>query len=113
GGAADADVDFAVARYNADGSLDASFGVGGEVTTDFNSSFNVALSVALQTDGRIVAAGISGTGGGDADFALARYNAGGSLDTTFGMGGKVLTDFGPSSGNVANSVAVQADGKIV
>jgi uncharacterized delta-60 repeat protein/uncharacterized repeat protein (TIGR01451 family) len=104
--------DFALARYNPDGSLDASFGSGGQVTTDFGG-FDVARSVALQADGKIVAAGgtFNGFVGPSADFALARYNPDGSLDASFGSGGKVTTDFGGF--DVARSVALQADGKIV
>ncbi len=99
--------DFALARYNADGSLDPSFGSGGKVTTDFGG-FDLALGVALQSDGKIVAAG---QGGSSFDFALARYNADGSLDTSFGSGGKVTTDFGVFE--AATAVAIQRDGKIV
>ena len=98
--------DFALARYNPDGSLDAGFGSGGKVTTHFGSTFfEAAYGVAIQADGKIVAAG---TGAGD--FALARYNPNGSLDTNFGLGGKVTTDIG-GSGN-ANADAAQADGRI-
>jgi uncharacterized delta-60 repeat protein/uncharacterized repeat protein (TIGR01451 family) len=98
--------DFALARYNADGSLDPSFGSGGKVTTDFGG-FDAASAAVIQPDGRIVAAGRSGSG----DFALARYNTDGSLDTTFGNGGKLTTDFGGF--DAAFGVALQADGKIV
>ncbi len=83
--------DFALARYNADGSLDPTFGTGGKVTTDFG--FDEAFAVALQPDGKIVAAGYAVVGS-SLDFALARYNADGSLDPTFGTDGKVTTDFG-------------------
>jgi uncharacterized delta-60 repeat protein len=105
--------DFALARYNADGSLDSSFGSGGKVLTDFgSSSIDGARAVALQPDGRIVAAGTS-RAGGSFDFALARYNADGSLDPGFGSGGKVLTDIGSSSFDQALAIALQPDGKIV
>jgi uncharacterized delta-60 repeat protein len=99
------DGDFALARYNGDGSLDTSFDSDGKVTTDFGA-FAGALAVAVQPDGRIVAAGESG-----GDFALARYNRDGSLDTSFDSDGKVTTDFGGSE--VATAVAVQPDGRIV
>ena len=102
---------FAVARYNADGSLDASFGSGGTAMTDFGSPRgDVATAVALQPDDKIVLAGSTTTSGGD-NFALARYNADGSLDQTFGNGGKVTTEF--SGFDRASAVSVQRDGKIV
>jgi uncharacterized delta-60 repeat protein len=99
--------DFALARYNADGSLDSTFGSGGKLTTDFGG-FDGALAVALQTDSKIIAVGGGGTG---SDFALARYNADGSPDTSFGSGGIVPTDFGGFE--AATAVAIQGDGKIV
>ncbi|MFH1140349.1 MAG: delta-60 repeat domain-containing protein, partial [Chloroflexota bacterium] len=104
--------DFALARYNANGSLDTSFGTGGKVTTDFGGNSH-GLSVAIQGDGRIVVSG-NAVVGSPSDFALARYNANGSLDTTFGAGGKVTTDFGGAGGaDSGNSVAIQSDGRIV
>jgi uncharacterized delta-60 repeat protein len=111
--------DFGLARYNADGSLDASFGTGGKVTTDFNGKADVGSSMTLQPDGKIIVAGIANvtapppnaqnTSG---DFALARYNTNGTLDSSFGNGGKVTTDFSGSL-DAANAVALQPDGKIV
>src|SRR5207249_312267 len=101
--------DFAVGRYNADGSLDVNFGTGGTVTTDFGG-YDAAAGVALQADGKIVVTG--STGPGSYSFAVARYNADGSLDTSFGTGGKVITGSFFSYGYVS-SIAAQADGKIV
>src|SRR5215471_13159233 len=101
---------FALERFNSNGALDASFGTGGKVTTDFGGRFGGARSVALQPDGKIVAAGGLVIGLFN-DFVLARYNSNGTLDTNFGTGGKVITDFGVSAD--AMSVAVQPDGKIV
>jgi uncharacterized delta-60 repeat protein len=106
-------LDFALARYNSDGSLDASFGRGGKVTTDFFGDFDEGFSVALQPDGKIIVAGIVTNGSSEnTDFGLARYNSDGSLDTSFGNGGKVTTDFFGSL-DQAFAVAVQPDGKIV
>src|SRR6185503_3385554 len=102
--------DFALARYNANGSLDTSFSGDGLQRTDFGDFGDRANGVALQADGRIVAVGRAG---GTADFALARYNANGSLDTNFSGDGKQTTDFGPGADVGANGVALQADGKIV
>jgi uncharacterized delta-60 repeat protein len=98
---------FALARYTKDGSLDESFGDHGKVTTGFPNG-SAANGLALQSDGKIVAAGA-----GNNEFALARYNPEGSLDQSFGSGGQVLTDFTVDTMEVANSVAIQADGKIV
>ena len=103
------DFDFAVARYNRDGSLDPSFGSGGTVITGFGpGSFDEAWGVALEPGGKIVVAGESG-----GDFALVRYDRNGNLDPSFGSGGKVLTDIGGASSDAALAVAVEPDGKIV
>ncbi|HSK72137.1 MAG TPA: FG-GAP-like repeat-containing protein, partial [Pyrinomonadaceae bacterium] len=101
--------DFALVRYNRDGSLDASFGNGGKVVTPIGGSTDIANAIAVQTDGKIVAAGSSSQGA--TNFALARYNRDGSLDTTFGTGGIVTTLIGSTS--TARAIALQADGKIV
>jgi uncharacterized delta-60 repeat protein len=103
-------VDFALARYNANGSLDSSFDADGRLTTDFLSSNDLAHDVAVQADGKIVAAGeaLAGTA---YNFALARYNADGSLDSSFDADGRVTTDFG--SDDFASGVAIQGDAKIV
>jgi len=103
--------DFAVVRYDADGSLDASFGSGGKVTTPI-AFHEASYSIALQADGKIVAAGHSFTGAGPNDFAIVRYNDDGSLDASFGSGGKVTTDF-EGANDVGQSVVIQPDGKIV
>ena len=74
-------IDFAVVRYNADGSLDDTFSGDGKVTTAVGSGVDLAQSVAIQSDGKIVVAGYSDVGGGNYDFAVVRYNTDGSLDT--------------------------------
>jgi len=102
--------DFALARYNSDGSLDATFGAVGKVTTDFGGSSDFGGGVGLR-DGGIVVAGTTNVSG-TYDFALARYNSDGSLDTTFGVAGKVTTDFGASV-DFGGGMALQPDGKIV
>lgn len=99
--------DFAVVRYNSDGSLDPSFNGNGKVTTDFGGSGEVARSVAIQGDGKIVVAGDS-----NYDFAVVRYNSDGTLDTSFNGTGKVTTSVG-NGDDVGNSVAIQGDCKIV
>jgi uncharacterized delta-60 repeat protein len=102
--------DSALARYNTDGSLDTSFSGDGKVTTSVGSENDTIESIVLQTDGKIVTAGFSDDGPNE-DFALARYNTDGSLDTSFDTDGKVTTDI--LSNEVAYSVALQSDGKIV
>jgi uncharacterized delta-60 repeat protein/uncharacterized repeat protein (TIGR01451 family) len=104
--------DFALARYNPDGTLDRTFGSGGQVTTDFAGGPDEALDLTLQPDGKLVAVGLAFTGGEHPDFALARYNPDGTLDRGFGAGGKVTTDLNGSD-DVAFSVALQPDGKLV
>jgi uncharacterized delta-60 repeat protein len=104
--------DFGVSRYNSDGSLDLSFGTGGKVSTDFFEESDQAFAMALQPDGRIIVAGRTFSDHPGSDFALARYNANGTLDSTFGSDGKVITDLG-SDQDLVFAVAVQSDGKVV
>jgi uncharacterized delta-60 repeat protein len=97
------DTDFAVARYNTDGSLDTSFSADGKLTTFFNANADdYAASVKIQSDGKIVVVGET-YNGTDSDFAIARFNTNGSLDTTF------MADFGGFE--AASSIFIQADGK--
>jgi uncharacterized delta-60 repeat protein len=103
--------DFAVARYNMEGTLDNSFSMDGIVTTDFGSGEDFGKSVAIQPDGKILVAGSSNNGTDD-DFAVARYNTDGTLDNSFGVGGKVTTAIGTSDDR-GWSLAIQPDGKIV
>jgi uncharacterized delta-60 repeat protein len=109
------DSDFALARYNGDGSLDPGFGSGGLVITDFFGGSDGARSLVRQRDGKLIAAGYAHTDFDEAgDFALARYNLDGTLDTTFGPNGdgKVATDFS-SDTEAVQSITVQPDGSIV
>ena len=108
--------DFALVRFDVDGSLDtrgldphldAPFGTGGKVTTDFAGQADGAFAVAIELGGKIVVAGISND-----DFALARYYVSGSLDPSFGMGGRVTTDFA-ASGDTGRDIVIQRDGAIV
>ena len=102
---------FAIARYNSDGSLDNSFGVGGKVTTTIGLGSGHGFSLALQNDGKILLAGTCANAA-DLDFALIRYTSSGNLDNTFGIGGKVITPIGNNSES-AYSIAIQPDGKII
>lgn len=104
--------DFVIARYNKDGSLDSTFGSGGVVTTDFFGSFDDLSDIAIQSDDKIVAAGQVDTGGLHFDFAVARYNVDGSLDSSFGSLGLVTTDLG-SVVDSAQAVVIQGNNKIV
>jgi uncharacterized delta-60 repeat protein len=119
--------DFALARYNADGSLDTSFGASpgsfgpaGTVTTDFGSGYAQVNALAVDTAGRYVAGGnaFNSTTGSN-DFALARYNADGNLDTTFGVAGSsfgpagtVTEDFGSGDAQV-NGLVIDGNGNYV
>ncbi len=101
---------FCLMRYNIDGSKDFDFGDNGIVVTEFAST-SVGASMAIQTDGKILLGGH--TWGGEANgFALARYHSNGSLDTDFGIMGKVTTLF-PNFNAIGRSIAIQADGKII
>jgi uncharacterized delta-60 repeat protein len=107
------DPKFALSRYNADGTLDTSFGGGdGRVTTNFTRREDAVYGLAVQSDGKILAAGDAGFRTGDSRFALARYNSDGTLDTSFGGDGKVSTNW-TSGDDPVSSLLVQPDGKIV
>ena len=93
---------FGLARYDKDGGLDTTFGGNGKVTTDLTGGEDVARGVAVQADGKIVAVGHANF----RRFAIVRYNPNGTLDTTFGGDGVVLTNFTPGS-DIAYGVAIQ------
>ena len=95
------------------GSLDASFGTAGKVITSINTGSDKAYGVALQSDGKIVVAGVTTSPTTGNDFVCVRYNSDGTLDTTFGTGGIVTTDVQIGSDDVARSLAIQSDGKII
>lgn len=105
------DLDFAVVRYNADGTLDPSFGGGGKVMITVGPGDDVGRDVAIQSDGKVVVAGTTDQGD-DSDFALVRLDANGVLDPSFGAGGKVITGVGPGDDDAA-SLVIQGDGKVV
>ncbi|MDQ4123260.1 MAG: FG-GAP-like repeat-containing protein [Acidobacteriota bacterium] len=101
---------FAVVRYNQNGTLDSAFGDGGKVITDV-SGFDLAEAIAIQPDGKILVAGYSGS---PRRFSLVRYNSDGTLDQTFGTAGKVIQQVGTSSvGDAGRAIALQTDGKII
>ena len=102
----DGSEDFALARYNDDGSLDGSFGSGGLVVTDFDGGFDAANAVRMMAN-NIVAVGYANFND-DSNFALASYMDDGSLDPSFGTGGKVETDFSGSE-DAAHAMDIQGN----
>lgn len=108
------DGDFVVLRFNMDGSPDLSFGNKGQAISPIGQANDYCKSIAIQADGKIIAAGTTengSSGSGNFDFAAVRYNSDGTIDRTFGNEGKAITHIG--QGNVANSVVIQPDGKII
>jgi uncharacterized delta-60 repeat protein len=104
-------LDFAVVRYNGDGSLDTGFSGDGKLTTKIGSGDDRAYSLVLQPDGKPVVAGISWNGANNG-FTAARYKMDGSLDSSFSSDGIVTTDFNGMN-DWAKSIALQPDGRIV
>jgi uncharacterized delta-60 repeat protein len=102
---------FALMRLLANGTIDASFGTGGRVQTSLTDRGDQALTVALQADGKIVAAGAANTQG-NSNFAVARYLGNGDLDPSFDQDGKLTIDFFGFT-DVAENIAIQSNGKIV
>ncbi len=99
--------DFLLQRFDLNGNLDASFGSGGTTLTSFGGTGDSAFSVALTSSGQIVAGGAS-----SGNFAFARYDANGHLDTSFAQGGLQLFQVGASNGAVG-SIVVQSNGFVV
>ncbi len=124
--AADKSINIAVARLNADGTLDASFGAGtadgtpdGVVAVSLGKGDDDVNAMTVQADGKIIVVGSTTSTGSSANIAVARLNANGSLDASFGAGnadgtpdGVVSLSLGDGS-EFARAVALQADGKIV
>jgi uncharacterized delta-60 repeat protein len=102
---------FALARYDKNGRLDRSFGRGGTITTAIGKHQSLASALVLQPDGKLVAAGEAPLGS-HARFALARYDANGRLDRSFGNGGTVTTAIGRAPAE-ARALVLQPDGKLV
>ena len=106
------DSDFAVLRYNPDGTLDTTFDTDGIVITDIESNNkDYANGIAIDGNGKIVVVGTWKQDDADSNLAVVRYNSNGSLDTTFSTDGKATITFGgPQEGF---GVAIQSDNKIV
>ncbi|MFI1917365.1 delta-60 repeat domain-containing protein [Nocardia sp. NPDC020380] len=100
------------ASSTAPGRLDSSFGSGGKAVTDLGSPAGVANAIAVQSDGKLVLAGSTRDANQGDDFAVVRYTPDGQLDSAFGTGGKVTTDFGGKDDSAVATV-LQEDGKIV
>jgi uncharacterized delta-60 repeat protein len=103
---------FMLARYNSNGTLDGAFGNAGVTKTAIGSGDALSFGIGLLSDGRIVLGGYSSTTQ-DHDFTVACYNANGTLDQTFGTGGIATTDFSGGTDDIAYTLAVQRDNKIV
>jgi uncharacterized delta-60 repeat protein len=99
--------DFCIARFNSNGTLDTTFGSSGKVIQPIGSGDDEVSSIAIQSDGKILLGGYC-----NYDFCIARFNSNGTLDTSFGTGGKVIQPIG-SSDNYGYSLAIQPDGKIL
>ncbi|MFT3922071.1 MAG: hypothetical protein QM778_06020 [Myxococcales bacterium] len=104
--------DFMVVRLMRDGALDSGFGAGGIVKTQIGSGQDTAHAVAIQADGKIVVVGTTDSDATGLDFAVVRYAADGSLDTSFGNGGKQVTSFADDS-DTAYALAIDAQGRLV
>jgi uncharacterized delta-60 repeat protein len=107
--------DFAVARYNADGTLDNAFGTNGIAIASIGTGNDFPRAMVLQPDGKIVLAGRSVLSGTITAFALARFNPDGSLDNGFSSDGVLTTIFGTNANDYSDAFAIelQSDGKIV
>lgn len=105
------DEDFALARYNPDGSPDPTFGQNGTVVTDLGSYWDNGYALNIQPDGKIILAGIADSPT-DVDYVLVRYNADGSIDDSFGDNGVVWTDFGIGD-DKARAICLDLEGRII
>ena len=98
--------DYSIARYNTNGSLDNSFGNGGIVITNMGPGLNLPKAITVQNDNKIIVVGHA-----EPNMGIVRYNMDGTLDSTFGTGGKVFTSLGTDSYQTA--VIMQPDNKIL
>jgi len=105
---------FGIARLRSDGTLDSGFGSGGIAVAEFTSGFNVAMSTATQSDGKVIAVGTSRTLPGGVDtMAIARFTQTGGLDAQFGSAGRISPVIPGASQSAAGTVMSLADGKIL
>ncbi len=106
------DIDYALTRYNADGSLDTSFGTDGTVITAVNANNESPQAMALQADGKILVTGGYDTGS-TTDGIVMRYNNDGTLDTSFDTDGIVTIQFSATNNDLFTDILVQPDGRIL
>ena len=104
---------FAMARINSNGTLDDTFGIGGKVQTTLLDTQSEVNSIAIQVDGKIILGGATDNQPYAYDFALIRYNSDGSIDTSFGTNGKVITTLNTSFSDIVTKIIIQEDGKIL
>lgn len=104
---------FTVARFNNDGSLDPSFGFNGKSQIGMNCCYSVILDMEMQADGKIVACGYSSEDNDVLNFAIARFKANGAVDQTFGNTGRLILAFEPDTSQIAPTIAIQNDHKIL
>ncbi|MFN8178769.1 MAG: FlgD immunoglobulin-like domain containing protein [bacterium] len=104
--------DFAVVRYNANGTLDTSFDGDGKVTTPIGLATDAALSIARQADGKLVVAGYALIGG-DGECALVRYEQNGALDASYGFGGKAVVSFDPAAEDYPYAIMLDPQGRAI
>lgn len=107
--------DFCVVRFSSAGLVDTTFNGTGSVVTPVGSGQDIANSVAVQSDGKLLVAGRCDVGGptGGQSFCTVRYTESGQLDTTFGNGGKVLTQIGDGVQEEVTGIVVQPSGRII
>lgn len=103
---------FVVAKFNADGSVDTTFGVDGWTSLTYDDASSYARAIAVKNDGKIVISGFGLTGGNRFQIAVARFNVDGSADSSFGTNGKLAFNVGDWN-DFSEAVALQADGKIL
>ena len=106
-------INFCIARFNSDGTLDTTFGSSGKVIQTIGLSFYFGQSLAIQPDGKILLGGYCGNGLTNCDFCIARFNSNGTLDNSFGTVGKLIQPLIGSFVNLGFSLAIQLDGKIL
>ena len=102
---------FVLVRYDSNGILDTSFGIDGRVITNISDKLDRIASVIIQNDGKIIASGATSDDATYSDFAMVRYNSNGTLDTSFGNNGVVVTSI--KAWDYANAITINNDNEII